>query len=174
MLNFKMKDFGLNVHISHVIPCIMEVPGHLCCIFLLEQIGRKWSLLLTVFHSTFMNLLMLIFPSGTALPVPSVQRLLPAPPFPPASCPIPANKAPWESAFCESAFCAQSPPPLQMPQHLRSRHRLLERCPAPWWADGGGADRFQTHSSQRRQGRGHCCSRAIVPVQAGEGQPSAT
>ncbi|XP_036886435.1 solute carrier family 22 member 14 [Sturnira hondurensis] len=62
-LSFRMKNFGVNIHINHVIPCIMEVPARLCCIFLLEQIGRKWSLVVTVFQCTFLNLLILIFPS---------------------------------------------------------------------------------------------------------------
>ncbi|KAM5313385.1 solute carrier family 22 member 14 [Glossophaga mutica] len=62
-LKSKMKDFGVNIHISQMILCIVEVPARLCCIFLLEQIGRKWSLVVTVFQGTFINLLILIFPS---------------------------------------------------------------------------------------------------------------
>ncbi|XP_054451862.1 solute carrier family 22 member 14 [Pteronotus mesoamericanus] len=62
-LSFKMKDFGVNIYFSQVIPGIVEVPAQLCCIFLLEQIGRKWSLAVTLFQATFMNLLILIFPS---------------------------------------------------------------------------------------------------------------
>ncbi|KAM5234086.1 solute carrier family 22 member 14 [Hipposideros larvatus] len=62
MLNIKMKDFGMNIHSRLVIHGIMEVPARLWCIFLLEQMGRKWSLGVTLFQGFFMSLLILIFP----------------------------------------------------------------------------------------------------------------
>ncbi|XP_046536408.1 solute carrier family 22 member 14 [Equus quagga] len=62
-LSFKLKDFGVNIYFRQVIPSIMEVPARLCCIFLLEQMGRKWSLIATLFQGTMMCLLILIIPS---------------------------------------------------------------------------------------------------------------
>ncbi|XP_045859518.1 solute carrier family 22 member 14 [Meles meles] len=63
MLILKLKDLGVNIHFTQVIPGIVEVPARLCCIFLLEQIGRKWSLIVTVFQGSLMCLLVLILPS---------------------------------------------------------------------------------------------------------------
>lgn len=64
----KLKDFGLNIHLRYVIPGIVEVPARLCCVFLLEHVGRKWSLLATLFQGSLMCLLTLTLPSGTARP----------------------------------------------------------------------------------------------------------
>ncbi|XP_042759048.1 solute carrier family 22 member 14 isoform X2 [Panthera leo] len=58
----KLKDFAMNIHFGQVIPGIMEVPARLCCIFLLEQIGRKWSLVASLFQGTLTCLLILILP----------------------------------------------------------------------------------------------------------------
>ncbi|XP_059018053.1 solute carrier family 22 member 14 [Mustela lutreola] len=63
MLILKLKDLGINIHFTRVIPSIVEVPARLCCIFLLEQIGRKWSLIVTTFQGSLMCLLVLILPS---------------------------------------------------------------------------------------------------------------
>uniref|UniRef100_A0A8C7AF16 Solute carrier family 22 member 14 n=1 Tax=Neovison vison TaxID=452646 RepID=A0A8C7AF16_NEOVI len=67
MLILKLKDLGINIHFTRVIPSIVEVPARLCCIFLLEQIGRKWSLIVTTFQGSLMCLLVLILPSGPRL-----------------------------------------------------------------------------------------------------------
>uniref|UniRef100_M3XU54 Solute carrier family 22 member 14 n=1 Tax=Mustela putorius furo TaxID=9669 RepID=M3XU54_MUSPF len=67
MLILKLKDLGINIHFTRVIPSIVEVPARLCCIFLLEQIGRKWSLIVTTFQGSLMCLLVLILPSGKCL-----------------------------------------------------------------------------------------------------------
>uniref|UniRef100_A0A667H2L3 Solute carrier family 22 member 14 n=1 Tax=Lynx canadensis TaxID=61383 RepID=A0A667H2L3_LYNCA len=61
-LCFKLKDFAMNIHFRQVIPGLTEVPARLCCIFLLEQIGRKWSLVEP--QGTLMCLLILILPPG--------------------------------------------------------------------------------------------------------------
>ncbi|XP_077929623.1 solute carrier family 22 member 14 [Halichoerus grypus] len=62
-LSLKLKNLGVDLHFTQVIPGIMEVPARLCCIFLLEQMGRKWSLIATLFQGSLMCLLVLIFPS---------------------------------------------------------------------------------------------------------------
>ncbi|XP_016051688.1 PREDICTED: solute carrier family 22 member 14, partial [Miniopterus natalensis] len=69
-LSLKMRHYGLNLYLSQIIPPMMEVPARLCCIFLLEQFGRKWSLAGTLFQGTIMNLLILVFPSGQDGPKP--------------------------------------------------------------------------------------------------------
>nr|XP_060494247.1 solute carrier family 22 member 14 isoform X2 [Panthera onca] len=58
----KLKDFAMNIRFGQVIPGIVEVPARLCCIFLLEQIGRKWSLVASLFQGTLTCLLILILP----------------------------------------------------------------------------------------------------------------
>ncbi|XP_021533213.1 solute carrier family 22 member 14 [Neomonachus schauinslandi] len=63
-LSLKLKNLGMDLHFTQVIPGIMEVPARLCCIFLLEQMGRKWSLIATLFQGSLMCLLVLILPSG--------------------------------------------------------------------------------------------------------------
>ncbi|XP_077630114.1 solute carrier family 22 member 14 [Crocuta crocuta] len=60
----KLQDFGMNIHLRYVIPGIVEVPARLCCVFLLEHVGRKWSLLATLFQGSLMCLLTLTLPSG--------------------------------------------------------------------------------------------------------------
>uniref|UniRef100_A0A8D1NRQ2 Major facilitator superfamily (MFS) profile domain-containing protein n=1 Tax=Sus scrofa TaxID=9823 RepID=A0A8D1NRQ2_PIG len=60
---FRMKELGVDIHLTQVIPGIMEVPGRLCCIFLLERFKRKWSLMLTLFQGAFLCFLSLVLPS---------------------------------------------------------------------------------------------------------------
>ncbi|XP_024612634.1 solute carrier family 22 member 14 [Neophocaena asiaeorientalis asiaeorientalis] len=64
MLSLRMKELGVNIHFTHVIPGMMEVPARLCCIFLLEQLNRKRSLILTFFQGALMCFLSLLLPSG--------------------------------------------------------------------------------------------------------------
>ncbi|KAM8921858.1 solute carrier family 22 member 14 isoform 3-T3 [Lycaon pictus] len=61
-MSLKLKDFGVNINLTQVVPGLMEVPARLCCIFLLELMGRKWSLILTLFQGSLMCLLILILP----------------------------------------------------------------------------------------------------------------
>ncbi|XP_008066542.1 solute carrier family 22 member 14 [Carlito syrichta] len=62
MLSLKMKELGMSIHFSHVIPGILKLPARLCCIFLLARMGRKWSLAVTLFPVTVISFLLLIFP----------------------------------------------------------------------------------------------------------------
>ncbi|XP_059877369.1 solute carrier family 22 member 14 [Delphinus delphis] len=64
MLSLRMKELGVNIHFTQVIPGMMEVPARLCCIFLLEQLKRKRSLILTFFQGALMCFLSLLLPSG--------------------------------------------------------------------------------------------------------------
>ncbi|XP_054336377.1 solute carrier family 22 member 14 isoform X10 [Pongo pygmaeus] len=58
----RMRELGVSVHFRHVVPSIMEVPARLCCIFLLQQIGRKWSLAVTLLQAIIWCLLLLFLP----------------------------------------------------------------------------------------------------------------
>ncbi|XP_029796419.1 solute carrier family 22 member 14 isoform X2 [Suricata suricatta] len=59
-LYLKLKDLDMDTHFRHVIPSVLEMPARLCCIFLLEQMGRKWSLFATLFQGALMCLLSLL------------------------------------------------------------------------------------------------------------------
>uniref|UniRef100_H2QMB1 Solute carrier family 22 member 14 n=1 Tax=Pan troglodytes TaxID=9598 RepID=H2QMB1_PANTR len=63
-LNLRMRELGVSVHFRHMVPSIMEVPARLCCIFLLQQIGRKWSLAVTLLQAIIWCLLLLFLPEG--------------------------------------------------------------------------------------------------------------
>ncbi|XP_072797103.1 solute carrier family 22 member 14 isoform X3 [Vicugna pacos] len=62
-LSFRIRELGVNIYFTQVIPRLMELPARLCCIFLLEQFKRKRSLSLTLFQGTLMCFLSLILPS---------------------------------------------------------------------------------------------------------------
>ncbi|XP_055270591.1 solute carrier family 22 member 14 [Moschus berezovskii] len=64
MLGLKIKELGVNIHLSQVIPGMMEVPARLCCIFLIEQLKRRQTLIVTLFQGAIMCFLSLMLPSG--------------------------------------------------------------------------------------------------------------
>ena len=78
----------MNTHFAQVIPGMMEVPAQLCCIFLLEQLKRKRSLVLTFLQGALTCFLSLLLPSGTASPN------LPLHPPPDGSPSLPASSNP--------------------------------------------------------------------------------
>lgn len=78
-LDFKIRELGMNIYLSQVIPGMMEVPARLCCIFLLEQFKRRGTLIMTLFQGATMCFLSLMLPSGTASTTPLSASLL-APP----------------------------------------------------------------------------------------------
>ncbi|XP_049726645.1 solute carrier family 22 member 14 [Elephas maximus indicus] len=63
-LSLKVKDFGVNPYTRQVIPSLMEVPARLCCVLLLEHLGRKWTLALTLLQASLVCLLVLLLPQG--------------------------------------------------------------------------------------------------------------
>ncbi|XP_063468025.1 solute carrier family 22 member 14 isoform X11 [Symphalangus syndactylus] len=63
-LSLRMRELGMSVHFRHMVPSIMEVPARLCCIFILQQIGRKWSLAVTLLQAIIWCLLLLFLPEG--------------------------------------------------------------------------------------------------------------
>ncbi|KAM9187600.1 solute carrier family 22 member 14 [Dugong dugon] len=63
-LSFKMKDFGMSPYARQTIPSLLEVPARLCCILLLEHLGRKWTLAVTLLQSSLVCFLVLLLPQG--------------------------------------------------------------------------------------------------------------
>ncbi|XP_059124859.1 solute carrier family 22 member 14 isoform X2 [Peromyscus eremicus] len=61
-LSLKMKDLGVDIYFRQVIPGIVEVPARLCCIVLLEHLGRKCSLFLSLILVAIMCLFLLFLP----------------------------------------------------------------------------------------------------------------
>ncbi|XP_059793561.1 solute carrier family 22 member 14 [Balaenoptera ricei] len=64
MLSLRMRELGVNTHFAQVIPGMMEVPARLCCVFLLEQLKRKRSLILTFLQGALTCFLSLLLPAG--------------------------------------------------------------------------------------------------------------
>lgn len=64
-LSLKMKDFGVDIYFQQAIPGILEVPARLCCLVLLEHLGRKCSLFLSLILAAIMCLFLLFLPQGT-------------------------------------------------------------------------------------------------------------
>ncbi|OWK02698.1 hypothetical protein Celaphus_00010252 [Cervus elaphus hippelaphus] len=62
-LGFKIRELGMDIYLSQVIPGMMEVPARLCCIFLLEQFKRRGTLIMTLFQGATMCFLSLMLPS---------------------------------------------------------------------------------------------------------------
>ncbi|XP_040820773.1 solute carrier family 22 member 14 [Ochotona curzoniae] len=61
-LSLKITEFDMSFYIQQVIPGLMEVPARLCSIFLLEQVGRKWSLAMTLLQASILSLLLIFLP----------------------------------------------------------------------------------------------------------------
>lgn len=70
MLGLKIKELGVDIYLTQVIPGMMEVPARLCCIFLIEQLKRRRTLIVTLFQGAIMCFLSLTLPSGTASTTP--------------------------------------------------------------------------------------------------------
>ncbi|KAJ8782642.1 hypothetical protein J1605_009961 [Eschrichtius robustus] len=69
MLSLRMKELGVNAHFAQVIPGMMEVPARLCCVFLLEQLKRKRSLILTFLQGALTCFLSLLLPAELKSPL---------------------------------------------------------------------------------------------------------
>ncbi|XP_069929128.1 solute carrier family 22 member 14 isoform X2 [Oryctolagus cuniculus] len=61
-LSLKLRDFGASLYLRQVVPAVMELPARLSCIFLLEQLGRKWSLALSLLQASILSLLLIVLP----------------------------------------------------------------------------------------------------------------
>ncbi|KAI4532134.1 hypothetical protein MG293_017399 [Ovis ammon polii] len=63
MLSLKIKELGVDTYLTQLIPGIMEVPARLCCIFLIEQLKRRRTLIVALFQGAIMCFLSLTLPS---------------------------------------------------------------------------------------------------------------
>nr|XP_020141042.1 solute carrier family 22 member 14 isoform X2 [Microcebus murinus] len=61
-LKIMMKEICVSIYLRQMVFSLMELPARLCCIFLVEQIGKKWSLTVTLFQASIVYLILIFLP----------------------------------------------------------------------------------------------------------------